>query len=131
MGKATFGVDYSLDASASKYTNMTIHNRLSEYTSMARSVHGPNYDPSTEDLDPEIVIRVGGGKKHGRFWIGDGVLDTASTPTLSQIRVASTSARPAIHPRLSASQHVVSALQVSIPLLLIAHSLLHTLASHY
>ena len=38
------------------------------------------------DLDGEVVMRVGGGEKHVRFWIGDGTIDTASTPTLSQIR---------------------------------------------
>ena len=27
-------------------------------------------------------MRVGGGKKHGRYWIGDSTLDTTSTPTL-------------------------------------------------
>ena len=37
------------------------------------------------DLDGEVIMRVGGGKKHGRFWISNGTIDTASTPTLSQI----------------------------------------------
>jgi hypothetical protein len=27
---------------------------------MARDVHGPDYDPTTEDLDVEIVMRVKG-----------------------------------------------------------------------
>ena len=44
----------------------------------------PEYDPSAHDLDGEVVMRAGGGKKHGRFWIGDGTIDTASTPTLSR-----------------------------------------------
>ena len=43
----------------------------------------PEYDPSAHDLDGEVVMRAGGGKKHGRFWIGDDIIDTASTPTLS------------------------------------------------
>ena len=55
----------------------------SEYTSMAREVYGPQYDPSTEDLDGEVVMRVGGGKRHGRYWIGDGAIDLAATPCLS------------------------------------------------
>jgi hypothetical protein len=50
---------------------------------MARQVHGPQFDPSTQDLDGEIVMRVGGGKKHDRYWIGDSTIDTTSTPTLS------------------------------------------------
>ncbi|TVU11959.1 hypothetical protein EJB05_45571, partial [Eragrostis curvula] len=43
-------------------------------------------------------MRVGGGKKHGRYWIGDSTLDTASTPTLSQIRARSTDSAPPIRP---------------------------------
>jgi hypothetical protein len=50
---------------------------------MAREVHGPEYDPTTEYLDTEIVMRVGGGKKKGRYWIADGAIDSSSTPTLS------------------------------------------------
>jgi len=38
---------------------------------MARVVLGPEYNPSTHDLDGEVVMRAGGGKKHGRFWIGE------------------------------------------------------------
>jgi hypothetical protein len=76
-------VDYNPEDPPSAYTNGTIHNRLSEYTSMARTVHGPEYDPTTQDLDGEVVMRVGGGKKHGRYWIGDSTLDTTTTPTLS------------------------------------------------
>jgi hypothetical protein len=31
----------------------------------------------------QFVMRLGGGKKHGRYWMADSVIDTASTPTLS------------------------------------------------
>ena len=82
-GKATDDVAYNLEDPPSAYNNESIHNRLNGYTSMARAVHGPEYDPSAHDLDGEVVMRAGGGKKHGRFWIGDGTIDTAITPTLS------------------------------------------------
>jgi hypothetical protein len=82
-GKAMSDISYNLEDPPEAYTNASIHTRFSEYTSTARSVHGPEYDPSTEDLDGEIVMRVGGCKKHGRFWLGDGIIDTASTPSLS------------------------------------------------
>ena len=67
------------------YTNPSVHSRISEYTKVVRSLHGPDHDPSTQDFDGEAVMRAGQGKKHGRFWLGDGVIDTASTPSLSQI----------------------------------------------
>lgn len=112
MGKATSDVNYNPEAPASAYSNSSVHNRLSDYTDMARSVHGPEYDPTSGPLDGEVVMRVGGGRKHGRFWLGDGALDTASTPNLSQIRQRSTSSSPAIRPRPDTSQSRVDALQV-------------------
>ena len=57
-------------------------------------------------------MRVGGDKKHGRYWIGDNTLDTTSTPTLSQIRARSTSSSPAIRPRPDTAQTQMEALQV-------------------
>ena len=119
-GKATSDVDYNPEDPPSVYSNATVHNRLSEYTSMARAVHGPEYDPSTQDLDGEVVMRVGGGKKHGRYWIGDSTLDTATTPTLSQIRARSTSSSPAIRPRPDTAQSRMEALQV-ISVLFVVH----------
>jgi hypothetical protein len=95
-GKATSDVAYNPEDPPEAYTNASIHSRLGEYTSVARSIHGPEYDPSTHDLDGEIIMRVGQGKKHGWFWLGDGVLNTTSTPNLSTIRARSTSASPAI-----------------------------------
>ena len=67
-------------------------------------------------------MRVGGDKKHSRYWIGDSTLDTASTPTLSQIRAQSTiaSSLPAICSQPSISQHRVDTLQV-IHVLLVVH----------
>ena len=58
-GKATSDVDYNSEDGPEAYNNATVHNRLSEYTSMAREVHGPQYNLSTEDLDGEVVMRVG------------------------------------------------------------------------
>jgi hypothetical protein len=101
--KATSDVNYNLKDGPEAYSNGTIHSRLSEYTSMAREVHGFECDPSTEELDAEVVMRVGGGKKHGRYWICDDAIDSAATPSLSQIRASSTSASPAIRPRQDTS----------------------------
>ena len=51
-----------------------VHSRLSEYTAIAKEVHGPDYDPRTEDIDGDVLMRVGGGKRHGRYWIADGAI---------------------------------------------------------
>jgi hypothetical protein len=46
-GKATSDIDFNPKDPPEVYNNMTIHNCLNEYTSMAREVHGPEYDPTT------------------------------------------------------------------------------------
>jgi len=94
------------------YSSTIGHNCLTEYNSMAREVHGPEFDPSMQLIDEEIIMRVGGGKKHGRFWIGDNTIDTASTPTLSQIRARSTSSSRALHPRPNTIEIQMAALKV-------------------
>ena len=89
---------------------------------MAKTVHGPDFDPTTEDIDGEIVMRIGGGKKHGRYWIGDDTVDTASTPTLSQILARSTGSAPPISQRPTVSQLQLSQMQV-ISFILFVHCL--------
>ncbi|KAK3125237.1 hypothetical protein QOZ80_7BG0602150 [Eleusine coracana subsp. coracana] len=73
-GKATFDVNYNPEDQPEAYNNTSIHNRLSEYTSMAREVHGPEYDPSEENLDVEISMRlwniVAARKNYQVGWLG-------------------------------------------------------------
>ena len=103
-------IDVNLDDPPEAYSDPSIQSRITSYTAMAREIHGPDYDPSTQDLDGEVVMRVGGGKKHGRYWIGDSIIDTASTPTLSQIRARSTDSSPAIRPQPTTAQVQMEAL---------------------
>ncbi|CAO2203971.1 unnamed protein product [Urochloa humidicola] len=88
---------------------------------MAREVHGAGFDPSTEDNDGEVVMRVGGGKKHDRYWIADTTLDTASTPTLSQIRAKATNSASPLRPRSTAQQAQMETLRVQMEAELKAH----------
>ena len=118
-GKAMSDISFNLEDPPEAYTNPSIHSRISEYTEVARSLHGSGHDPSTQDFDGEAVMRAGQGKKHGRFWLGDGVIDTASTPSLSQIRARSMSESPTIRTRPTAAQHRVNALEVILVLLVI------------
>jgi predicted amidophosphoribosyltransferase len=75
MGLARSNIEYNPDADLEAHTNSRIHTRLTSFL-----------DPRTEErLDPEIVMRVGQGKKHGRFWLGDDILDTGSTLTLYRL----------------------------------------------
>jgi hypothetical protein len=82
-GKATSDVTYNPDDGPEAYTNPAVCSRLHDYTAMAQEVHGPNYDPSTEPVDSDVLMRVGGGKRHGWYWIADGAIDSSSTLTVS------------------------------------------------
>jgi hypothetical protein len=98
-GKVTSDVTYNPDDGPKAYNNPAIYSRLHGYTAMAPEVHGPEYDPRTEQIDPDVLMRVGGGKRHGRYWIADGAIDSSSTPTLSQVRARSMGSSPAIRPQ--------------------------------
>jgi hypothetical protein len=80
---ATSDVTYNPDDGPEAYTNPAVYSRHHDYTAMAQEIHGPEYDPSTEPIDPDVLMRVGGGKRHGRYWIADGAIDSSSTPTIS------------------------------------------------
>jgi hypothetical protein len=47
-GKATSNVTYNPEDGSEAYNNLIVRNRLSEYTAMAKEVHGSDYDPSVE-----------------------------------------------------------------------------------
>ena len=113
-------VSFNLEGPPEAYTNPSVHSRISEYTEVARSLHGPDNDPSIQDFNGEAIMRAGQDRKHERFWLDDGVIDTASTPSLSQIRARSTSESPAIRTRPTTTQHRIDALEV-IPVLLVIH----------
>jgi hypothetical protein len=58
---------YNPEDGPEAYSSPTAHSRLSEYTAMAQHVHGPYYDPRTEDIDRDVLMRVGRGKRHGQY----------------------------------------------------------------
>jgi hypothetical protein len=90
-GKATSDITYNPDDGPEAYSNPAVYSRrLHDYTTVAQEVHGPKYDPRTEQIDPDVLMRVGGDKRHGRYWIADGEIDSSSTPTLPQVRARST-----------------------------------------
>ena len=67
-GKAS-EVTYNPDDTPSAYYNPFVHARINMYTEVGRQVHGQDWDPSAHDLDGELIMKVGGGKKHDRYFI--------------------------------------------------------------
>ena len=47
---------------------------------------GEDYNVRTKLIDAETIMRLGGGKKHGRLWIADGAIDSTTVPSLDAIR---------------------------------------------
>jgi len=66
---------------------------------MGRALHGETWDPPTVSLSGEAIMRAGGGKKHGQYWIANSLVDMASMPTLWQLRARNTDSTPPIRPR--------------------------------
>ncbi|XP_021308629.1 uncharacterized protein LOC110432471 [Sorghum bicolor] len=62
---------------------------MAEYTSHTRARHGDDFDPATEPLDTEILMRAGGGKQHGRYYMAHSAIVPTTVPTLRQVRQAS------------------------------------------
>jgi hypothetical protein len=71
----TFNPDELLEA----YNNP----RITKYMAMTREVRGPDFDLVREPPDPEIVVKIGNGRRHGRYFVGDSLLVPSSALTLS------------------------------------------------
>jgi hypothetical protein len=55
-GKETFDVTYDPEYEPKSYSNPVVHSRLTEYTAMAKEVHGLDYDPRTEGQEAWVVL---------------------------------------------------------------------------
>jgi hypothetical protein len=68
-----------------------MYTKVQEYKSAVREIHGEDYNVRTEPIDVEAIMRLGGGKKHGRLWIANGTIDSSTVPSLDAIRAWSMS----------------------------------------
>jgi hypothetical protein len=113
-GKATASdTVYNPEDRPEAYNNMSVHSKLTDYASAARERHGEDFDPTTQPLDINLVMRLGGGKHHGRYWMASNMVDSTSMPNLAQIRAQSTSSSIPIRPCQASTLQQMAALQVS------------------
>ena len=99
-GKATAPeVTYNPANGPEAYTSASVHSKLSEYTLAARERHGEDFNPATQPLDIDLLMRLGGGKQHGRYWMADSTVNSTSVPNLAEIRARSTSSSLTIRSR--------------------------------
>jgi hypothetical protein len=69
------------------------------YTEAAKALNGPDFDVMNAPLDKVAVYRAGRGKKHGRYLIGDGFIDTPST--ISEVRALVSGSENEVRPQRS------------------------------
>jgi hypothetical protein len=130
-GKATSDVSYSVSDGPEAYNNPSFDRRIAEYTKACKQKYGEDYNPSEHDIDTDIVMALGGGKKHGRLWIGDGIIDSFSL-RLADVRARRTESDPQIRARQSVGMGRLNALEVctSHVILIFKHILRFALLEH-
>ena len=82
------------------------------YISKFKEKHGEASQPDTEGFDVEVAVLAGQGKKSGRLWLGDAVVDPMTIPSLKQVRRGRTSDAPQVETRPRASDLAVERLRV-------------------
>lgn len=107
---------YSSADGPEAYTNPNAYEKMVQYTEAARMRHGPTYDPARQPLDTDILMRTGGGKQHGRYFIAHSAIDPATVPTLRQVRRSdsTTSSDVPIRPRQPSHTQALEAVQVTL-----------------
>jgi hypothetical protein len=91
--KATSDVSYSVSNGTEVYSNPSFDRRIAEYTDACKQNYGEDYNPSEHDINTDIVMTMGGGKKHRRLWIGDIIIDSSSL-RLADVRARRTESDP-------------------------------------
>jgi hypothetical protein len=69
-------------------------------------------DPETEPFDPEVAMRMGGGRKNGRLWMCDGAVDPKTVRSMREIRRDSSSSSTTIQSRPTPSSRAIEKLRV-------------------
>jgi hypothetical protein len=108
----TSDITYNEADTPEAYTNPTIHPRIVWYNMMAREVHGSEFDPRTAPLDGEVIMRIGHGKQHGRYFVGDIILDPAEVPNLPVVKARSTSSALPVQRRPTVVETLLETVQV-------------------
>jgi hypothetical protein len=79
-GKATSDVTYNPNDGPEAYSDPAVYSCLHDYTAMAQEVHGPDYDPRTEEINPDVLMRVGGARDMGGTGLPMGQLTRRPLP---------------------------------------------------
>jgi hypothetical protein len=69
-------------------------------------------DPRTEPLDGEVIMRIGHDKQHGRYFVGNSILDPTEVPSLPQVKARSTSSAPPVQRRPTVAESLLETVTV-------------------
>jgi hypothetical protein len=130
-GKATSDVSYSVSDGLEAYSNPSFGRRIAEYTEACKQKYREDYNPSEHDIDIDLVMALGGGKKHVRLWIGDDIINSSSL-RLADVRARRTESDPQIRARPSVGMGCLNTLEVctSHVILMFKHVLRFALLKH-
>jgi hypothetical protein len=130
-GNATSNVSNSVSDGPEAYNNPSFGRRIAEYTEACKQKYEEDYNPSEHDIDTDIVMALGGGKKHERLWIGDGIIDSSGL-RLDDVQARRTESDPQIRARPSMGMGRLNALEVctSHVILMFKHILRFALLKH-
>jgi hypothetical protein len=112
QGKATDPDNvYDLAKGADAFTNPNTYEKVVQYTEAVRKRHDEAYNPATEPLDMDVLMRTGGGKQHGRYFLVHSVIDPTTVPTLREVcrSDSTTSSDVPIQPRWPSSTQMMAA----------------------
>jgi hypothetical protein len=109
--KVTSHVSYSVSDGTEAYNNPSFGRGITEYTEACKQKYGEDYNSSEHDIDTDIVMALGGGKKHERLWIGDGIIDSSSL-RLADVQAQRTESDPQIRARPTVGMGRLNALEV-------------------
>nr|XP_051221770.1 uncharacterized protein LOC127340025 [Lolium perenne] len=98
----------------SLWVNDLAEGQCGAYRSKFKDKHGEDADPTTEEFDVEVAVLAGQGKKGGRLWIADGLVDPSTIPSLRQIRRGRTSEQPRVETRPRASDLAIEKLRAEM-----------------
>jgi hypothetical protein len=129
--KVTSNMSYNVSDGSEAYINPSFGRCIVEYTEAYKQKYGEDYNPSEHDIDTDIVMALGGGKKHGRLWIGDDIIDSSSL-RLADVRARRMEFDPPIRARPSVGMGRLNALEVCTThcILIFKHILRFALLKH-
>jgi hypothetical protein len=82
------------------------------YTGKFKAVNGPDSDPLSQDIDPEIAVLAGEGLRNGRLLISDGSIPKKNIPKLATIHARRTSSKPGIERRPRPAMDLIQQFEV-------------------